>query len=174
VVVPSVGACPRRVSVEYVDNVVEITHPPGTIYAIGIFSGWQNKWRAALAETGPGNPVAAIEFWLRELTVRFTVHRIEFEGRLDDACDVGVGYDIRTVQELLGHRDVKTTMIYRHVLNRGGRGVESPADRLLGGHVSPDGKPTAFRITDEARGVGEEELDAFTEFLDGTGDRPRR
>ena len=42
---------------------------------------------------------------------------------LQDNCDIG------TVQELLGHKDVSTTMIYTHILNRGGRGVRSSLDR---------------------------------------------
>jgi integrase len=83
---------------------------------------FQRSFKRAVEQAGIGKPASP-----HTLRHSFATHLLQS------------GYDIRTVQELLGHSDVATTMIYTHVLNVGGSGVISPLDRLTpGSHAAQE------------------------------------
>ena len=103
--------------------------------------GWQYVFPSAVRSVDPRSGVERCHHLL-EQSVQKGVGLAARRAGIDKPCTPHVlrhsfathmlqaGYDIRTVQELLGHKDVSTTMIYTHVLNKGGRGVLSPLDAL--------------------------------------------
>ena len=103
--------------------------------------GWQWVFPSLTTSVDPRSGVIR-RHHLHETSVQKSVSTAARRAGIDKPCSPHVlrhsfathmlqaGYDIRTVQELLGHREVSTTMIYTHVLNRGGRGVRSPLDQI--------------------------------------------